>query len=216
MYDFRLYDAIEFGVEAFRPIRQFSAGTAAQLGNKPAFVFYGEAFDSDPAMRHVRSLFLDYFRGRQVEGLNLKGLDRIVFVTHEPPPPGASTLARVLFRQYAIRMKKSGTRIPRIELAEMGPSMDLAVRRRRSPAVDLEKEACKQPKVEPKKQKNVTTEALDGKVGRIYMPKQDVDSMALRKMKGLKRERKAAKGEGRKRARTGVGSGDDDGDDGSE
>lgn len=27
------------------------------------------------------------------------------------------------------------------------------------------------------------TDALEGKVGRIYMPKQDVDNIALRKMK---------------------------------
>lgn len=49
---------------------------------------------------------------------------------------------------------------------------------------------------------------LDGKVGRIYMPKQTVDGIALRKMKGLKRERRetaAAASEARKKARAGVG-----------
>jgi ribosome production factor 2 len=34
-------------------------------------------------------------------------------------------------------------------------------------------------------------DALEGRVGRVYMPKQDVNSIALRKMKGLKRERQA-------------------------
>lgn len=34
LYDFRLYDAIELGVTAYRPIREFSAATLAQLGNK--------------------------------------------------------------------------------------------------------------------------------------------------------------------------------------
>jgi hypothetical protein len=32
-------------------------------------------------------------------------------------------------------------------------------------------------------EKNVGTDVLEGKVGRIYMPKQDVDNIALRKMK---------------------------------
>lgn len=32
-------------------------------------------------------------------------------------------------------------------------------------------------------EKNVRTEVLDGKVGRIYMPPQNVDSMALHKSK---------------------------------
>ena len=42
---------------------------------------------------------------------------------------------------------------------------------------------------------------LAGKVGRIYMPKQTVDKVALKKMKGVKRERRAAaadKAEGKK------------------
>lgn len=49
---------------------------------------------------------------------------------------------------------------------------------------------------------------LDGKVGRIYMPKQTVDGIALRKMKGLKRERReaaAAASDARKKQRAGVG-----------
>ncbi len=40
--------------------------------------------------------------------------------------------------------------------------------------------------------KNSSTDMLDGKVGRIYMPKQSVDTLALHKMKGLKRERRHA------------------------
>jgi len=35
--------------------------------------------------------------------------------------------------------------------------------------------------------KNVESSEISGKTGRIYMPKQDVADMALRKMKGLKR-----------------------------
>jgi hypothetical protein len=43
--------------------------------------------------------------------------------------------------------------------------------------------------------KNTSTDSLDGRVGRIYMPKQQVDTIALSKMKGLKRERRAAAAE---------------------
>lgn len=32
-------------------------------------------------------------------------------------------------------------------------------------------------------EKNVSTDMLEGKVGRMYMPTQDISSMALRKMK---------------------------------
>lgn len=41
-------------------------------------------------------------------------------------------------------------------------------------------------------QKNVGGDMLQGKVGRIYMPKQSFDSLGLVKMKGLKRERRQA------------------------
>lgn len=44
-------------------------------------------------------------------------------------------------------------------------------------------------------QKNVGSDVLEGKVGRIYMPKQDVGTMALAKPKGVKRERRAAAAE---------------------
>ena len=223
MFDFRLYDAVEFGVSNFKPIRDYPGSIVAQLGNKPAFIFVGEAFESNSTLKHVRSLLLDYFRGRQIEHLNLKGLDRVVFVTHAPlaAAPGASAdggiggsasgvlqqQPKLFFRQYSVKFKKSGTKIPRVELTEMGPHMDLDVRRRKTPPVDLEKEAMTQPKVAPKKQKNVAGDVLDGKVGRIYMPKQNVETIALNKMKGLKRERR----ENKAAAEAEAGGGGDDG-----
>jgi len=202
MFDFRLYDAVEFGVTNFKPIREYPGSIAAQLGNKPSFVFVGEAFESNPVLKQTRSLLLDYFRGRQIEILNLKGLDRVIFVTHAPLTAAAGANAgnvqprqqpKLFFRQYSVKFKKSGTKVPRVELTEMGPRMDLDIRRRKTPPVDLEKEAMTQPKVAPKKQKNVAGDVLDGKVGRIYMPKQNVETMALNKMKGLKRERRESK-----------------------
>lgn len=189
MYDFRLYDMIEFGVHNYSPIKSFGGAADSQLGNKPSFIFVGEAFENDPVLRQVRSLLLDYFRGQQIESINLKGLDRCILVTYLP-----GDQKQVLFRQYSVKYKKSGTRVPRVDLIEMGPSMDLEIRRTRQPPVDLEQEAMKQPKLTKKKEKNVGTDVLEGKVGRIYMPKQDVASMALRKMKGLKRERREAAG----------------------
>ena len=47
--------------------------------------------------------------------------------------------------------------IPRVELAEMGPALDMALRRHRAAAADLEKEALKQPKLTKKKARAVNT-----------------------------------------------------------
>lgn len=54
-------------------------------------------------------------------------------------------------------------------------------------------------------EKNVGSDLLEGKVGRIYMPRQEVDKMALAKPKGLKRARREAAAEA-KAAKAGGGS----------
>lgn len=42
-------------------------------------------------------------------------------------------------------------------------------------------------------EKNVSTDLLEGKVARVYVPKQNLDTIALRKTKGSKRERRSSK-----------------------
>ena len=46
----------------------------------------------------------------------------------------------------SILLKKSGVSLPRVELEEMGPSLDLEVRRSRVGSATDFKKACKQPK----------------------------------------------------------------------
>jgi hypothetical protein len=45
-----------------------------------------------------------------------------------------------------IQLKKSGSRIPRIELEEIGPSIDFKLRRIKISSDDLFRLACKKPK----------------------------------------------------------------------
>lgn len=47
---------------------------------------------------------------------------------------------------FRILLKKSDTRIPRIELEEIGPRADLLCRRNKLASEDLFKQACKKPK----------------------------------------------------------------------
>lgn len=51
-----------------------------------------------------------------------------------------------LFFSYRVLLKKSGCKIPRIELEEMGPSLDLVMRRTHLASDDLYKLSLKQPK----------------------------------------------------------------------
>lgn len=161
---------------------------------QPAFIFVGDGFTTDAALIQAKSLLLDFFRGRQVDKINLKGLDRVIFATHvsDTPAPGSSeqSSASILFRQYAVKYKKSGTRVPKVQLEEMGPHFDLRMRRRRDPPMEVEKEALRRPKLTPKKVKNVGTDTLEGKVGKMYVPRQDLDDIAYHKMKGAKRQKR--------------------------
>lgn len=107
---------------------------------QPCVIFVGEKFESVPEMKQLKSVLLDYFRGEQVDAINLAGLDRVIMAV-------AAAGDKLLLRQYTIKLKKSGTRVPRVALREMGPSLDLAIRRLRAPPSELEKEACRRPKL---------------------------------------------------------------------
>lgn len=192
IFDGHLYDALELGVTHYASIKSFAnASSGAQLGSKPCMIFVGEKFESVPELQQLKSILLDYFRGEQITGVNLAGIDRVIVATAvDEKGPSA-----VLLRQYTIKLKKSGTTVPRVALREMGPALDFELRRHRAAPADLEKEACRQPKLGKKKEKNIGSDTLDGRVGRIYMPKQKVDTMALSKPKGVKREMRKEAGE---------------------
>ena len=52
----------------------------------------------------------------------------------------------------------------------------------------MAKEAFKVPKqLEPKTQKNIETDLLGDKLGRVHVDRQDLDQLQSRKMKGLKK-----------------------------
>ena len=71
-----------------------------------------------------------------IENVNLSGVDRIYVCTAISP-------TTVYMMHCALHLKRSGTSIPRMELVEVGPSMDLVVRRHRLPVESLKKEAMK-------------------------------------------------------------------------
>ena len=87
---------------------------------------------------------LSFWLVQVVENLNLAGIDHVFVCT-------ALSSSTVFFTHCALRLKRSGTAIPRMELVEVGPSMDLVVRRHRLPNDSLKKEAMKTTNGQPKK-----------------------------------------------------------------
>ncbi|KAL5712797.1 hypothetical protein ACHQM5_014931 [Ranunculus cassubicifolius] len=189
-YDHHIYDLVEVGVENFKSMDSFSYNKklAPKIGTKPFFAFIGEGFESVEELKHLKEVLLDLFRGEVIENLNLAGVDRVFVCT-------ATSSNTVFLTHCALRLKRSGTVIPRMELIEVGPSMDLVVRRHRLPNDDLKKESMKKSLEKPKKKlKNTKGDLIQGTLGKIYIPDQQVGDMELSyKAKGLKRERREAR-----------------------
>lgn len=189
-YDHHVYDLVELGVENFRSLQSFKYDTkiSPKMGSKPLIAFVGEGFESVDELKHLKEVLIDLLRGEVIENLNLAGVDRCYVCTAVSPN-------RVFLSHCALRLKKSGTIVPKMELVEAGPSMDLVIRRHRLPNEGLRKEAMKTaPENTKKKLKNVKGDPLLGKTGKIYIPDQKLGDMALPfNAKGVKRERREAK-----------------------
>ncbi|KAK2143910.1 hypothetical protein LSH36_800g00039 [Paralvinella palmiformis] len=180
LFDYHILDMIELGVEKFKSLSSFQTAKCP-FGTKPCLVFTGEDFELNSEHQRLKNLLLDFFSGPKTKQVRLSGLEHIWHFT--------AAEGKIFWRSYRILMKKSGSRIPRIELEEIGPSLDLVIRRTKLASDDLYKRSRKQPKqAKPKKVKNVSMDAFGTKLGRIHMTKQNLDSLQTRKMKGLKRK----------------------------
>ncbi|CDR99615.1 hypothetical protein [Sporisorium scitamineum] len=99
------------------------------------------------------------------------------------------------FRVYTVQLLASGSKIPRVELQECGPSFDFQLRRRRPASIDMLNQALRRPKTQAEKnrqgkegaKKNIETDDMGDTVGRIHVGKQDLSGLQTRKMKGLKK-----------------------------
>jgi len=193
MYDHNVLDMVEFGVENIKTISEVleenesSNKGGSRLGSKPCFIFQGQEFEQNSDFKRICNLLLDFFRGLQVESVNLAGLDHVIVCS--------SVKEQIFFRRYAISLKKSGTRIPFVELSEIGPSVDFVVRRTRFASTDLLKEATRVPKVmKAKKKKNVSRDTLGRTMVKMHMGTQDLRSMDVKRPKALRGKRRPPTG----------------------
>ncbi|KAL0967348.1 hypothetical protein UPYG_G00251110 [Umbra pygmaea] len=185
LFDFHVLDMIELGIEKCNSLSEIKSSKLPE-GTKPMLVFAGEAFDNDRDHQRLKSLLTDFFRGPVVPSVRLAGLEHVLHFT--------ALDGKIYMRSYRSVLKKSGCRTPRIELEEIGPSFDFALRRTHLASDDLYKKAHRQPKaLKPKKKKNISHDTFGSKFGRLHMQKQDLSKLQTRKMKGLrKRGRPAA------------------------
>ncbi|KAI0365164.1 Brix-domain-containing protein [Pilatotrama ljubarskyi] len=210
MFDYRVLDMCEVGVDMFKSMAEFKTPKATP-GHKPLLHFASELFDSHPRFIQLKSMLMDFFNGEVIDSICLAGIEHVISISLGPTPPSLNaatttleassstaenpgSLPKVHIRAYTIRLLASGTRIPRVELTPMGPFIDLTMRRHQEADGELLKQAMKRPKVRKqevekglgKKRKNLEVDEMGDLRGRIHVGKQDLSKLQTRKMKGLK------------------------------
>ncbi|KAG6802174.1 ribosome production factor 2 isoform X1 [Apis mellifera caucasica] len=179
MYECTLLDMAEFGIENYKGLKDFKISKISQ-GIKPLLVFNGELFENNHEYNKIKNLFIDIFQREPVEKIRLQGLEHVLSFT--------IVENKIFLRSYRILLKKSNSRVPRIELEEIGPRANLICRRIKLASEDLFKEACKKPKeLKIKKKKNISTDNFGTTFGRIHVGIQNINTIQTRKMKGLKK-----------------------------
>jgi len=186
-FDYHLLDSIELGIYDYKPIDDFKSSNYPMLGSKPAFTIIGAEFQNNEKYSLVANLFIDFFRGEVIDQINLKGIDHVISLS-------VATNGMLQFRHYAVVMKKSGSRVPLVELHEVGPSIDFIWRRSQFGAESLRKEALMRPRIlDVKKKKNVKQNQFQDKVGTVHVGSQKLNVIhnkvkkpkALRKRKSI-------------------------------
>ncbi|XP_038076077.1 ribosome production factor 2 homolog isoform X2 [Patiria miniata] len=181
MFDFQVLDMVELGIDKFTSMYEIK-NAKCMSGTKPCLVFSGDLFETEHEYKRLKNLMIDFFRGPVVPNIRLAGLEHVISIT--------AINGKVLFRSYRVSMKKSGSKTPRVELQDIGPSMDLVLRRCHLASLDLYKQSMKKPKqLKPKKKKNIKHDVFGTKLGRIHMESQDLDKLQIRKVKALKRQK---------------------------
>ncbi|KAI3404362.1 RPF2 [Candida oxycetoniae] len=191
-FNYKVYDMIELSIQNnFKLLQDFKKKFTFTIGLKPMFTFNGPAFDTHPVYKHIKSLFLDFYRGEETELQDVAGLQYIISLSvgeiDDLNNSDEKSLPLVHFRVYRLKTFRSGQKLPRVELDEIGPRFDFKVGRRIEPSPEVEKEANRKPKqLETKEKKNISTDFMGDKVAQVHVGKQDLSKLQTRKMKGLK------------------------------
>ena len=209
LFDHHLLDMVELGLDNFSSMADFARSLPASAAggitpeSKPCILFQGAEWEHNPTLQSLKGLLTDFFHLRVVDAIHPLGIEHFLCFT-------AVGEDKIFVRHYLARLLKSaeGT-APHTALTEIGPSMDLTLRRSRLADEETLKQAMVRPKATaaaPKKVKNVTRSKLLGKQGRLHVPRQDLSQMATARMKALRPDKASAEAK-RKLASSG-GQGD--------
>ena len=116
--------------ETARTLQQFK-GEKCKMGVKPLLSFSGSLFDSNVKKDfHIgKSIFMDFFMGAETLTVDVEGLGLLIsFSVGEEGGEGEGK-PQIQMRCWRIVTKRSGEKVPRVEVEEIGPRIDLRVGR---------------------------------------------------------------------------------------
>jgi ribosome production factor 2 len=183
--------------DTFRSISQFKT-PKVPVGLKPLISFSGDVFASPLPTKWTlaKSLLLDLFKGSDASSLDAEGLRFMIHFSAGAESDENADPA-IHMRVYRIATLRSGQKVPRVEVTEMGPRMDFRVGRIKEADESLMNQALKRPKMlKERTRKNIELDPMGDKIGRIHVGRQDLGTLQTRKMKGLKRDRDETVAEG--------------------
>lgn len=195
LFEQELLDMVELGIKEYKAMSEFQnekIGTCV----KPCLVFNGPKWAQTEEMRRIKSLFIDAFHRETVNAIRLQGIEHVLSFT-------LTEDNQILLRSYKIALKKSGLKTPRIEVNEIGPSLDFTIRRTKVASEDLYKLARKQPRqLKHGQKKNISRDQLGNTHGRVHVGKQNIGKVQTRKVRALKKtpEEKKSKRQEKKAA----------------
>jgi ribosome production factor 2 len=142
----------------------------------PALLFEGPEWEIDYAP--FRSVLIDFFVGELKGELTLDQVQHLIVFTIN------TANSRILFRHYGVNQE---TEEPSLSL--IAPAFDLIPRRSQLPDPDVFETALVKPAVARKK-KNIVTDELGRQLGRVFVRKQEVSKLKLRRFDGLDKAKK--------------------------
>lgn len=192
LFNKQILDAFEFEVTNFIPMEYFKEEVVIDSQMKPVLIFQGELFESDYNYERLKKFFIDFFRLYNAEGTIISQLKRVIIFS-------CDNIEKIIkIRNYQVNGDITEGNLKSIELKEIGPSFDLKERRFELADDGRYKMTLKQPRaLLDIKTKNIETNALGEKRGRLHMTKQNLNAVSLRKYKKLGKRPRFSKSKGK-------------------
>ncbi|KEF59322.1 valyl-tRNA synthetase [Exophiala aquamarina CBS 119918] len=203
-YDGKLLDLLELLVLVHPEQSQKDHALQVGVAMKPLLLFSGSQWDDASASSQatqyhtIKSIMLDLFQGEEISSIEVEGLQYLLMIAageiSNPSADYADPANKPVLhlRWYKIRtLRSDNPKIPRVELDPVGPSFDFRVGRYREADASTMRDAQRHGRRpnEARTKKNIETDLVGDKIGRVHLGKQDLSTLQTRKMKGLKRGR---------------------------